>query len=62
MGFRSSGFTTSIRYFEFDKKINLTRENIEIYGIEMPIGYMSSTPEINTKFKFFKSYIPRFNI
>ena len=60
MGFRSGGFTTSIRYFEFDKKINLTRkdgENIEIYGIEMPIGYMSSTPEINTKFKFFKSYI-----
>ena len=65
MGFRSGGFTTSIRYFEFDTKIKFTGEdgkNIEIYGIEIPIGYMSSTPEINAKFKFFKSHIPRYNI
>jgi len=65
IGFRSCGATTSIRYFEFDTKIKFTEKNgknIEIYGIEMPIGYMSSTPEINVKFKFFKSHIPRFNI
>jgi hypothetical protein len=65
MGFRSCGLTTTIKYFEFNKKINLTGEdgkNIEIYGIEIPIGYMSSTPEINTKFKFFKSYIQYLSI